>query len=146
MSKLYSFLILPALLFCLISVSSCINIGRSHWNNYSIETQANLDTQMDDGMTFSARTSHGYIHVSGTDENRCYVNANIKVRAKNDEEANEIAEKVKVDFKRSANKIEMIIDKPTLPDNCGVYVSFDVKLPRNTNLNLIKFYRRLSNR
>ena len=92
MSKSYSFLILSALLSCLIGVSSCINIGRSHWNNYSIETQANLDTQMDGGMTFSARTSHGNIHITGTDENRCYVNANIKVRAKSDEKANEIAD------------------------------------------------------
>ena len=136
MSKLYSFLMLPALLFCFLGISSCICIVGNYGCNFNSEFQreVDLETDMGEGMTFSAQTTHSHIHVSGTDDKRCYVKANIRVRAESIEKAKEIAEKVKVDFEKSGNQVVMIVDKPELPKNCGVYVSYNVKLPRKTNV------------
>ena len=135
MSKLSSFLMFLILLFCFLCISSCVCInGNCRFNlNSEFKRDVELETDMTDGMTFSAETTHSHINVSGTDEKRCYVKANIRVRAENTEKAREIAEKVKVDFEKRGDKIIIVVDKPRGYENYGVYVSFDVKVPRKTN-------------
>ena len=84
------------LLFCFLYISSCVDInGNCRCNlNSEFKRQVELETDMADGMTFSAETTYSHIHVSGTSEKQCYVKANIRVRAENDEKAKEVAEKV----------------------------------------------------
>jgi DUF4097 and DUF4098 domain-containing protein YvlB len=89
---------------------------------------------MADGMTFLAETRHGFIHATGTEEKRCHVTANVYVWAKSVEEANEIAEKVKVEFQKSTDRISVVVEKPPIQNNCGIFTDYEVRLPKNTHL------------
>lgn len=136
MSKLFSFVMFLVLLFCFLCIGSCIHInGNCRCNlNSEHKRDVELETDMADGMTLSVETSHSHIYVSGTDEKQCYVKANIRVRAENAEKAREIAEKVKVDFKKFGEHVIIVVVKPQVEEKYGVYVSYDVRAPRKTNV------------
>ena len=136
MRKLHCFLLFSALLSCILCISSCVYINRN-WRcnlNSEFKRDVELETDMADGMTLSVQTSHSHINVSGTDGTQCSVKANIRVRAEDDEKAKEIAEKIKVDFKKSAERVVIVVNKPETSDEYKVYVSYDIKVPRKTNL------------
>ena len=136
MSKLFSFVMFLVLLFCFLCIGSCIHINGNRRCNLNSEHKRDveLETDMADGMTLSVETSHSHIYVSGTDEKQCYVKANIRVRAENAEKAREIAEKVKVDFKKFGEHVIIVVVKPQVEEKYGVYVSYDVRAPRKTNV------------
>ena len=136
MSKLTSFSMFLVLLVCFLCIGSCIYINGNCGCNLNAEFKRDveLETDMADGMTLLVETSHSHIYVSGTDEKRCYVKANIRVRAENAEKAREIAEKVKVDFKQLGEQVVIAVDKPQVVEKYNVYVSYDVRVPRKTNV------------
>jgi len=136
MSKLTSFLMFLVLPFCFLCIGSCIYINGNCGDNLKSEHKRDveLETDMAEGVTVSVETSHSHIYVSGTDEKRCYVKANIRVRAENAEKAREIAEKVKVDFKKFGEHVIIAAFTPQVEEKYGVYVSYDVRAPRKTNV------------
>ena len=136
MSKLTSFSMFLVLLFCFLCIGSCIHIdGDCGCNlNSEFKRDVELETDMAEGVTISVETSHSHINVSGTDEERCYVKANIRVRAENAKKAREIAEKVKVDFKKFGEHVIIAAFKPQVAEEYAVYVSYDVRTPRKTNV------------
>jgi hypothetical protein len=91
---------------------------------------------MAEGMTFSAQTARGHINVAGTDQNHCYVKANITVRAESTEKATQIADMVKVHLEDSQNHMAILADKPNDSSDYSIHISYDISLPENTTLNL----------
>lgn len=134
MNKLYSFAMFLVLSCFVIGLSSCICCIQGDCCDSKVQREFILETEMADGMIFSAETRHGFIHVTGTEEKRCHVTANVHVWAKSIEEANEIAEKVKVEFQKSTDHISVVVEKPPIQNNCGVFTDYEVKLPKNTHL------------
>jgi len=125
-------------LFLIWALSSCViycsNCG-CHFNS-KYEREVQLETDMCDGLTFAAQTSHSYLHIWGIDENHCYVTAHIRVQADTEEKAKEVAEKVTVDLEKSANRVTTVVQKPKVPYKYQVFVSYEVKLPRKTSVEL----------
>jgi DUF4097 and DUF4098 domain-containing protein YvlB len=89
---------------------------------------------MADGMTFSAETIHGFIHISGTQEKLCHLTADVRVWARTVEKADEIADKLKVDLDKNAEQITVVIEKPEIQYDYRIHADYDVRLPKNTNL------------
>jgi len=135
MYKKYFLIAAGIVIFC-FGVNSCICINCCRFNNSVADRQVSIDQPMPEGMIFSVRTSHGFINVTGTDENHCYITAYIRVRAESTEKANEIIDSVKVGFKNSDNQVAIVVDKPKRFRDYGVYISYDIRLPKKTNVNL----------
>jgi DUF4097 and DUF4098 domain-containing protein YvlB len=89
---------------------------------------------MQQAQRFSVQTHHGYINITGTDGNDCHIIANIRVQAESTEKANEIANRINIKLDNSQDKTAVIIDKPAQFQDYGVYVSYDIQLPRRTTV------------
>ncbi len=116
---------------CVIHFSGC-----GCQTNARFERSVRLETDMGDGLTFAAQTSHSHIHVQGIDENRCYVNATIRVQAKTEEKAKAIAEMVSVELQPSADRMTAVVHKPEVVEKYHVFVSYDVEVPHKTSVDL----------
>ncbi len=135
MAKMYHY-VFTAILCCIVLSSCvCINCGcRS--DTFTAERQVSLDQPMQQGQTLSVQTHHGYIHVTGTDEDHCYITATLRAQAESIEKANEIAEMTTIRFDNSQDKTAVVIDKPVQFQDYGVYVSYEIRLPQKTSVTL----------
>ena len=97
----------------------------------------NLSAAMEAGSAFSAETHNGSITVRGADIADCNVVATVTARAgMTAEEAQEVADKVKVTLEPAGAGLAVKIEKPRLAPNQSIAVSLDVTVPNNTDLQL----------
>jgi hypothetical protein len=124
-------------LLCLVMLmNGCIYIGS--WSMQAkYERTVQLSAPLSPGSAFEAQTHNGSITINGVDVADCNMTATIVARAATDEEAQELAEKVNVTLVPSGNRLITKIDKPTQLINKSVSVSLDVKVPNQTDLELI---------
>lgn len=125
-------------LLCLLAVVAgcCINIGRCGWNRAKYEREVHLSAPLAAGSLFAAETHNGSIAVTGTDAADCNIIATIKARAASEEEAKELAEKVKVKLEPFGNKLAVKIEKPAFMTNKSVSVNLNVTVPERSDLEL----------
>lgn len=124
-------------LLCLVMLmNGCIYIGS--WSMQAkYERTVQLSASLSPGSAFEAQTHNGSITINGADVAECNMTATIVARAATDEEARELAEKVKVTLVPSGNRLITKIDKPTHLINKSVSVSLDVEVPNQTDLELV---------
>jgi DUF4097 and DUF4098 domain-containing protein YvlB len=91
---------------------------------------------MSAGGSFAAETHNGSITIAGGDVADCNVTARITGRAISTEGAKKIAEETTIKLEPFGNKLAVKIERPALGMNQSVSVSFDVKLPQQSNLKL----------
>ncbi|UCG48895.1 MAG: DUF4097 family beta strand repeat protein [Phycisphaerales bacterium] len=97
----------------------------------------NLSAALQPGSAFSAQTHNGSITVRGADVADCNVVATVTARAgMTAEDAQKVAEKVKVTLEPAGAGLAVKIEKPTLSHNQSVAVSLDVTVPNNTDLQI----------
>jgi len=125
-------------LLCLLVVVAgcCINIGCCGWNRAKYEREVQLSAPLAAGSLFAAETHNGSIAVTGADVTDCNVIATIKARAASEEEAKELAEKVKVKLEPFGNKLAVKIEKPAFMTNKSVSVNLNVTVPEHSDLEL----------
>ncbi|MBL7153595.1 MAG: DUF4097 family beta strand repeat protein [Phycisphaerae bacterium] len=88
------------------------------------------------GSAFGAETYNGAIAVTGAEVADCNLTATIVARALTAEEAQALAEKVKVKLVASDGKLETKIARPPKMRNQSVSVSLDVRIPSEADLHL----------
>ena len=86
--------------------------------------------------SLTATTHNGSITVRGEDTQECKVTALISAWAATEEEAQQLAEEVKVTLERSADALTVKIDKPTTSSGESISVNLDIMVPRSCNLDL----------
>jgi len=96
-----------------------------------------LEATLESGGRFAAETHNGAITVAGGDEEVCRVTAKITGYAPDIEQAQRLAELVRVRLVARSGGLGTVVDKPNLPNRCGLSVEFDVSVPRRTGLDLL---------
>lgn len=124
-------------LLCLVMfMAGCISIGGCSMQA-KYERTVQLSAPLSPGSAFEAQTHNGSITINGAEVAECNMTATIVARAATDEEAQELAEKVKVTLVPSGNRLITRIDKPTQLINKSVSVGLDVEVPNQTDLKLV---------
>jgi DUF4097 and DUF4098 domain-containing protein YvlB len=95
-----------------------------------------LSAPLSPGSAFTAQTHNGSITINGTDVVDCNLTATIVARAGTEEDAKELAEKIKVTLVPSGNRLTAKIERPTRLINKSVSVSLDGNVPNRTDLEL----------
>ena len=98
------------------------------------EKTVRLSTPLEAGSIVIAQTSFGSIKVRGADVSDCNVTAKIRVQAPSEDEAKEIADQVEILLESDGKTLTIKVDKPKLGNNRSVGVSFDIIVPRKTQL------------
>jgi hypothetical protein len=101
------------------------------------ETTVNLSAPLPAEGTFEAKTHNGYINITGADVTQCSLTATITARANTKENAQKLAEEVKVTLVPSGNRLIAKIKKPKLIPGRYISVSLDVNVPKQTGAELI---------
>ncbi|MHC4727338.1 MAG: DUF4097 family beta strand repeat-containing protein [Planctomycetota bacterium] len=144
MKKNYMIILALGFCFCLLlTVSGCvIHIGdwpgdrpRAKYEK-TIKAQAPLES----GSILVANTSYGSITVSGADTTDCSVLATIRVQAPSEEEAAEIAEKVKIELELAGKTLTVRADKPHLKKKRSISISYQITVPAQTNIECTNSY------
>jgi len=114
----------------------CIRFGCCGWPQVKFERVVQLSVPMSAGSTFAAKTHNGSITVTGANAADCNVTATITGRAMSTEDAKKIAEETIIKLDPFGDKLTAKIERPALGMNRSVSVSFDVRLPQQSNLAL----------
>lgn len=117
----------------LIALTGCgINIGC--WGKAKVKRTDELSAQLSPGSIVTVKTDFGSITVKGAETDRCDVIAKIWVQAPTKEEAEQIAEKVRIKLEPDGNKLAIKVEKPHLKNNRSIGVSFDITVPGQTSI------------
>lgn len=111
---------------CVIQIGGC---GRAKY-----ERTETLQSPLAPGSTVVVESSFGSITVTGADVADCDITAEIHVQAPTEQKAQEIAEQVKIKLIHNEATLLIKVEKPRLTNNCSVGVSFDITVPKQTNL------------
>jgi DUF4097 and DUF4098 domain-containing protein YvlB len=127
-NKYWVILTLTFFLFPLLTGSGC-DIEKVKY-----QRTEDLSVPLESGSTLIAETSFGSISVSGADVDDCNITATIFVNAPTEEEAKEIAEKVKIKAETVDKNLTVKAEKPHLKKRRSIGVSFEIIVPEQTNV------------
>ncbi|MGA1980395.1 MAG: DUF4097 family beta strand repeat-containing protein [Sedimentisphaerales bacterium] len=123
------------LLYLLIAATDCFCAGGCI-PRAKYERIVHLSAPLPAGSLFEAQTHNGYITITGTDVADCNLIATITARADTEENAQKLAEEVKVELISSGNKLTAKIEKPELTWGESIGVSLDITVPNQTSADL----------
>ncbi len=122
-------------LFCLLTpMIGCINI--SSWSRAKYERTDQLNAHLAPGSILIAETDVGSITVTGLDVTDCNVTATICVKAPTDEEAQELADRIKIELERDGKTLTVKTEKPRVKKHRSISISFEIAVPKQTALEL----------
>lgn len=136
MKKSYSQKALLGFLLCLLVFAGCCCINLGCWPRAKYKRTDKLYAVLEPNSVLVAGTGVGSIIITGADVTDCNGTAEICVRAPSEQEAQEIAEKVKIKLIPSGKTLTFKIEKPHLKRNRSVCVSYNLTVPKQTNLQL----------
>jgi hypothetical protein len=125
---------LICLLGLLTTMIGCINI--SSWSRAKYERTDRLAANLTPGSIFAVETNVGSINVTGLDVTDCNVTAKICVKAPTDEEAQDIADQIKIALEQDGKTLTVKTSKPRLKMRRSISISFDITVPKQTVLEL----------
>lgn len=121
-------------LLCLLVVTVGCRIGPGSWRQAKYKRTEQLSAPMADLTAVDVGTAFGSIKVVGGDVTDCRIKAKICAQAPNAEEAKQLAEKVKIKITPRGKTLNIIVDKPKVRNNRCIGVSFDIIVPKKTNI------------
>jgi DUF4097 and DUF4098 domain-containing protein YvlB len=131
-----------ALCVCLASLlgfCGCdIQIG--DWPRAKYERIVQRRASIAPNSTLVAETRVGSISIAGADVSDCNVVATISARAPTEEEAKELAEAVQIQLEPSGKTLAVRAHKPTLKRNRSISISYDITVPRQTDVECSSSY------
>ena len=92
------------------------------------------------GGVLDVETNYGSITVIGSDVTECTVTAEICARAPSEEEAQELAEEVKIQIETFGKTVKIWAKKPRLKNNRSISVDFDITVPKETGVEFESSY------
>ncbi len=135
--KYYS---IPVLGFCLLLVVTGCDFQIGNWARAKYERTVQEQAPLASGSTVIAQTSSGSITVTGADIADCNVVAQIRVQAPTEQEARDIAEQVKIKLEQVGQTLTVKADKPRKKRRCSVAISYDITVPKQTNVECASSY------
>ncbi len=112
----------------------CINIG--DWGKEKYEKTEHLSAPIAAGGTLALENDVGTITITGADVTDCNVTAEICVKAPSEEEAAEIAEKVKIQLVPDGKTLTVKVEKPHLGKRRSISINYQIAVPEQTSLQL----------
>ena len=121
----------------LCTIGGCvIYIGDSPFPSFHAKYEKTLDLSeaMASGSHLDAVTPCGPIAVNGVDTTTCTVHVTIRTRAASEEEAEELAEQIKVQLLNTANGLKLEAQCPKRKRRQSISIGYDIKVPQQTGL------------
>jgi hypothetical protein len=124
------------ILICLLVAITgcCINIDG--WPRAKYERTDRLEALLEPGSILALENDVGSTTIAGVNVNECNVIATISVKAPTEEEAQELAEQIKIELDRDGNTLTVRTEKPRAKKRRSISISFDITVPRQTALEL----------
>jgi len=119
---------------CLSAVITGCCIQSGCWGRAKYEKTEHLSAPMSAGGILDVETNYGSITVIGGDVTECTVTAEICARAPSEEEAQELAEEVKIQIETLGKTVKIWAKKPRLKNNRSISVDFDITVPKETSV------------
>lgn len=129
MKKDYWIISIFSFCLCPLLIASGCDIEKAKY-----QRTENVSVPLEPGSNLAAETSFGSITVTGADVAECNITATIFVKAPTEEEAREIAEKVKIKAEPVDKTLTVKAEKPRVKKNRSIGVSFEIIVPKKTNV------------
>lgn len=117
----------------LIAASGC-DFEFGDWGQARYERTVSRQAPLAANDALDVATQSGSISVTGADVTDCNIVAEIVARAPTEEEAQQLAEQVEIKAERIADTLNVRADRPKLPRNCSIGVSYTITAPRKVNV------------
>ncbi len=126
---------LSAFLCLLVFLVGCeIHVGgRAFGPRVKYERTVDLQKPMASGATLRVNTLSGSITVRGAETSRCEVHAKIRVGAKSEDQAREIAAQISVRLVETDRGIDIEVERPKLR-NVSISISYEITVPHATSV------------
>jgi len=125
-----------ACLLCLMTALTGCYINIDGWPRAEYERTDKINAPLEPGSTLALENNVGSITIAGANVNECNVIATISVKAPTEEEAQKLAEQIKIELDRNGNTLTVKTEKPHTKKYRSISISFDITLPRQTALEL----------
>jgi len=99
------------------------------------EKTENVSVPVNDMTELHVETNVGSITITGADVTDCSITAEITVKARTKEEAQDLAEQVTIEVEPSAEKLSIKAGRPDALKNRSLTVNFKITAPERLNLN-----------
>lgn len=128
------------LCLCLLLLVNGCDIRIGNWGQAKYERTVQQQAPLAAGSTLVVETSSGSVTVIGAEVTDCNVVARICGRAPTEEEAQQLAEQVKIELEAVGNTLTVRAEKPSTKRNRSISISYDITVPRQTNIECASSY------
>jgi DUF4097 and DUF4098 domain-containing protein YvlB len=125
---------------CLLVIISGCDFQIGDWARAKYERTVQKQTPISPGSKLIVETSAGSITIAGGDVTECSVIAEICGRAPTEEEAQLLAEQVTIELETVGDTLTVKADKPPSRNNRSVSISYDITVPKQTNIECSSSY------
>lgn len=129
---------LCSLLMGTFLVGCGFNIGG--WGKAKFKRTQNASAPLAPGLNVSVETNYGSITVNGADVSDCNVIAKITAQAPTQQEAQQIAEQVKIELEQVGDILNIKAKKPDLKNNRSICISYEITVPMRTSVDCESSY------
>lgn len=98
------------------------------------ERTVELEHPLTPGSQLGVSTTSGSIELKGRETDRVHVVATIVARAATKEQARELADQVTVRFERTANGLQLAVDRSAPANKRSVSISYEIVAPRQADI------------
>jgi DUF4097 and DUF4098 domain-containing protein YvlB len=125
---------------CLLLIISGCDIQIGDWGQAKYERTVQRQAPLSPGSKLYVETDSGSITITGGDVTECSVIANICGRAPTEEEAQLLAEQVKIELETAGNTMTVKAYKPPSRSRRSISISYDITVPKQTNIECASSY------
>lgn len=125
---------------CLFSIVAGCDIQIGDWGQAKYERTVQRQAPLPAGSTLVAKTSLGFVTITGADVTDCNVVAEICGRALTEAEAQELAEQVEITLETVGDTMTVKADKPTTKHNRSISISYTITVPKQTRIECASSY------
>jgi DUF4097 and DUF4098 domain-containing protein YvlB len=140
MNKPHTMLKAVSCCLCVLMLISGCDFQIGDWGRAKYERTVQQQATLNPGSNLRAETSSGSIVVAGGDVTECSVIATIVGRAPTAEEAQLLAEQVKIELETVGETLTVKAEKPPWKNRRSVSISYDIAVPKQTNIECTSSY------
>ena len=125
---------------CMLVIISGCDIQMGGWGQAKHEITVQRQAPISAGSKLYVETSSGSITITGGDVTECSVIARICGRASTEEEAQQLAEQVKIEIETVGDTLTVKAEKPPSKNRRSISISYDITIPKQTNIECASSY------
>lgn len=129
---------------CLLVIISSCDFQIGDWGQAKYERTVHQQAPLSPGSNLHVETSSGSITITGGDVTECSAIATICGRAPTEEEAQLLAEQVKIELETVGNTLTVKAEKPPKRNKCSISISYDITVPKQTNIECASSYGKIN--